>query len=128
DLGVIAQLATPISGTTTGTIDISGPRTNPVIALGARFQDVSFGTIAFPYFTLNGAYAKQLLDTKMIVFRHDTAVMSFSGSWPLNLALVPVQRRMLDAPLKGHLAGDSLDLAVLETFSPSFSRPSGTAS
>jgi translocation and assembly module TamB len=128
DLGVIAQLATPISGTTTGTIDISGPRADPVIALGARFQDVSFGAVAFPYFTLNGAYAKRLLDTKMIVFRHDTAVMSFSGSWPLNLALVPVQRRMLDAPLKGHLAGDSLDLAVLETFSPSFSRPSGTAS
>jgi translocation and assembly module TamB len=128
DLGVIAQLATPISGTTTGTIDISGPRTDPVLALGARFQDVSFGTVAFPYFTLNGKYAKRLLDTKMIVFRHDTAVMSFSGSWPLNLALVPVQRRMLDAPLKGHLAGDSLDLAVLETLSSSFSRPSGTAS
>ncbi|HEY8795220.1 MAG TPA: translocation/assembly module TamB domain-containing protein [Gemmatimonadaceae bacterium] len=128
DLGIIAQLTTPISGTTTGTVVISGPRADPVIALGARFQDVSFGTVAFPFFTLNGAYAKQLLDTKMIVFRHDTAVMSFTGSWPLNLALLPVQRRMLDAPLKGHLAGDSLDLAVLESFSPSFARPSGTAS
>ena len=35
---------------------------------------------------------------------------------------------MLDEPLKGHLAGDSLDLGVLETISSSFSRPSGTAS
>jgi len=69
-----------------------------------------------------------MLDTKMIVFRHDTAVMSFTGNWPLNLALVPVERRMLDEPLKGHLAGDSLDLAVLETISTSFSRPSGIAS
>jgi translocation and assembly module TamB len=128
DLGAVAQLATPISGTATGTVDISGPRAAPIIALGARFQDVSFGTVAFPYFTLNGSYAKRLLDTKMLVFRHDTAVISFTGSWPLNLALVPVQRRMLDDPLKGHLAGDSLDLAVLETLSPSFSRPSGTAS
>src|SRR5450432_708225 len=128
DLGAVAQLATPISGTATGTIDIAGPRAAPIIVLGSRFQDVSFGTVAFPYFTLNGSYAKRLLDTKMLVFRHDTAVISFTGSWPLNLALVPVQRRMLDDPLKGHLAGDSLDLAVLETFSPSFSRPSGTAS
>ncbi|MBA2683091.1 MAG: translocation/assembly module TamB [Gemmatimonadaceae bacterium] len=128
DLGAIAQLATPISGTATGTMEITGLRGAPVIALGARFQDVSFGTVAFPYFTLNGSYANRLLDTKMIVFRHDTAVVSFTGSWPLNLALLPVQQRMLDEPLKGHLAGDSLDLAVLESFSPSFSRPSGTAS
>ncbi|MDQ2929761.1 MAG: translocation/assembly module TamB domain-containing protein [Gemmatimonadota bacterium] len=128
DLGVLAQLATPISGTAAGTVDITGPRAAPVMTIGSRFQDVSFGTVAFPYFTLNGSYANRLLDTKMIVFRHDTAVMSFTGSWPLNLALLPVQRRMLDEPLKGHLAGDSLDLSVLETFSPSFSRPSGTAS
>ncbi|MEO8881259.1 MAG: translocation/assembly module TamB, partial [Gemmatimonadaceae bacterium] len=128
DLGVLAQLSTPVSGTASGTIDITGPRASPIVALASRFQDVSFGTVAFPYFTLNGSYANRLLDTKMIVFRHDTAVMSFTGSWPLNLALMPVQRRMLDQPLKGHLAGDSLDLAVLETFSPSFSRPSGTAS
>jgi translocation and assembly module TamB len=84
--------------------------------------------VAFPYFTLNGAYVNRLLDTKMTVFRHDTAVMSFTGSWPVNLALVPVEKRMLDEPLKGHLAGDSLDLGVLETISSSFSRPSGTAS
>src|SRR5665213_1350304 len=96
--------------------------------MGARFQDVSFGTVAFPYFTANGTYDSLRLNTKMTVFRHDTAVMAFNGSWPLNLALVPVQHRMLEDPLKGHLAGDSLDLAVLETISPSFSRPSGTAS
>ena len=128
DLGAVAQLATPVSGTATGTMDISGLRTSPTIALGARFNDVTFGTVAFPYFTLNGSYANRLLDTKMIVFRHDTAVMSFTGSWPLDLSLVPVERRMLDEPLKGHLAGDSLDLGVLETISTSFSRPSGTAS
>ncbi|MDB4909770.1 MAG: hypothetical protein JWO39_593 [Gemmatimonadetes bacterium] len=128
DLGAIAQLTTPISGTASGTMEISGLRTAPTITLGSRFSDVSFGTVAFPYFTLNGSYANRLLDTKMVVFRHDTAVMSLTGTWPLNLALVPVERRMLDEPLKAHLAGDSLDLAVLETISTSFSRPSGTAS
>ena len=128
DLGAVAQLSTPITGTATGTMDISGLRSAPTIALAARFNDVSFGTVAFPYFTLTGAYANRLLGTKMTVFRRDTAVMSFTGTWPLNLALMPVERRMLDEPLKGHLAGDSLDLAVLETISTSFSRPSGIAS
>ena len=128
DLGAVAQLSTPVSGTATGTLDIAGPRTAPTMTLGARFQDVSFGTVAFPYFTLNGTYAERRLETKMTVFRRDTAVMAFNGSWPLNLALVPVEHRMLEEPLKGHLAGDSLDLGVLETISPSFSRPSGTAS
>ena len=128
DLSAVAQLATPVTGTATGTLEISGPRTAPKMKMGARFQDVSFGTVAFPYFTANGTYDSLRLDTKMTVFRHDTAVMAFNGSWPLNLALVPVQHRMLEDPLKGHLAGDSLDLAVLETISPSFSRPSGTAS
>jgi translocation and assembly module TamB len=128
DLGAIAQLATPLAGTATGTMEISGLRTSPTIALGARFNDVTFGTVAFPYFTLDGSYASRLLDTKMIVFRHDTAVIAFTGSWPLDLSLVPVERRMLNEPLKGHLAGDSLDLGVLETISTSFSRPSGTAS
>ena len=128
DLSSVAQLATPVSGTATGTLEISGVRTAPTMSLGARFQDVSFGTVAFPYFTLNGSYASKRLDTKMTVFRRDTAVMAFTGSWPLNLELVPVEHRMLEEPLKGHLAGDSLDLAVLETISPSFSRPSGTAS
>jgi translocation and assembly module TamB len=128
DLGAIAQLASPLSGTATGTAEISGLRASPTISLGARFNDVTYGTVAFPFFTLSGSYANRLLDTKMIVFRHDTAVVSFTGSWPLNLALVPVERRMLDEPLKGHLAGDSLDLAVLETISTAFSRPSGTAS
>ncbi|HSU94208.1 MAG TPA: translocation/assembly module TamB [Gemmatimonadaceae bacterium] len=128
DLGAVAQLATPLTGTATGTMDISGLRTSPTIELGVRFNDVTFGTVAFPYFTLNGSYAKRLLDTKMLVFRHDTAVMSFTGSWPVDLSLAPVDRRMLNEPLKGHLAGDSLDLGVLETISSSFSRPSGTAS
>ena len=128
DLGAVAQLATPLTGTATGTMDISGLRTSPAIELGVRFNDVTFGTVAFPYFTLNGSYAKRLLDTKMLVFRHDTAVMSFTGSWPVDLSLAPVDRRMLNEPLKGHLAGDSLDLGVLETISSSFSRPSGTAS
>ncbi|MGH7621758.1 MAG: translocation/assembly module TamB domain-containing protein, partial [Gemmatimonadaceae bacterium] len=128
DLSSVAQLSTPVSGTATGTLDISGLRSAPTMSLGARFQDVSFGTVAFPYFTLNGSYAARRLDTKMTVFRRDTAVMSFTGSWPLDLSLAPVERRLLQQPLKGHLAGDSLDLAVLETISPSFSRPSGTAS
>ena len=128
DLGAIAQLATPVTGTATGTMDITGLRTSPTITLGARFNDVTFGTVAFPYFTLNGSYANRLLDTKMLVFRHDTALMTFTGSWPVDLSLVPVERRMLDQPLKGHLAGDSLDLGVLETISTSFSRPSGAAS
>ncbi len=128
DLGAVAQLATPVSGTATGTMDITGLRASPTMKLGARFNDVTFGTVAFPYFTLNGSYQNRLLDTKMTVFRHDTAVMSFTGSWPVNLALVPVEKRLLDEPLKGHLAGDSLDLGVLETISSSFSRPSGTAS
>jgi translocation and assembly module TamB len=128
DLSAVAQLSTPVSGTASGTMEMSGLRAAPKIALGARFEDVSFGTVAFPYFTLSGVYGDRRLDTKMTVFRHDTAVMAFNGSWPLNLALVPVEHRMLEAPLKGHLAGDSLDLGVLETISPSFSRPSGTAS
>ena len=79
DLGAVAQLATPISGTATGTLDIKGLRSAPTIALGARFNDVSFGTVAFPYFTLTGAYANRLLDTKMTVFRRDTAVMLVHG-------------------------------------------------
>ena len=128
DLGAVAQLSTPISGIASGTMDMKGVRTAPAIALSARFNDVSFGTVAFPYFTLTGSYEKRLLDTKMTVFRRDTAVMSFTGSWPVNLALVPVENRLLGEPLKGHLAGDSLDLAVLETISTSFSRPSGFAS
>jgi translocation and assembly module TamB len=128
DVGALAQLATPLSGTASGTMSITGLRSAPAIVLASRFNDVTFGTVAFPYFTLNGAYANRLLDTKMVVFRHDTAVMSFTGTWPLNLALMPVEKRMLNEPLKGHLAGDSLDLGVLETISTSFSRPSGTAS
>jgi translocation and assembly module TamB len=128
DLGAVAQLTTPIGGVASGTIDISGPRAAPAMTLGARFQDVSFGTIAFPYFTLTGSYGNRRLETRMDVFRKDTAVLALDGSWPVNLALVPVEQRLLDEPLRGRMVGDSLDLAVLETISPSFSRPSGTAS
>src|SRR6185312_14618153 len=77
DLSSVAQLATPVSGTATGTLEISGVRTAPTMSLGARFQDVSFGTVAFPYFTLNGSYVSKRLDTKMTVFRRDTAGMAF---------------------------------------------------
>ena len=129
DLGAVAQLATPVSGTATGTMDISGLRTSPTITLGARFNDVTFGTVAFPYFTLNGivrAPAAGHEDARVPARHGGDVVHRIVAARPL--ARARGAPRCSNEPLKGHLAGDSLDLGVLETISTSFSRPSGTAS
>src|SRR5918912_554883 len=77
---------------------------------------------------MRGNYANQRLALESQVFRNDRPVLSLNGTIPVDLALMPVDSRMLGDTLSGHVRADSVDLAILEAMSPQFTRVRGTAS
>lgn len=128
DFSALAQTARPLDGATSFAVAINGTRAAPVIRAQGRFTAVRYGDVSFPYFTTSADYAGKRLRGAAEVFRGGKRVLSLDVGLPVDLALVPVDHRLLGDTLEGHVRADSVDLGLLEAMSPQFARVVGTAS
>ena len=125
DLGEFAQIETPLSGLLTFDVQATGPRGSPQMTLRGVLNDAQFGGVHLEQLRATGRYAAQHLDANVELYRAGKPVLGGDASLPVDLALVPVSQRLLDAPLHGTIHADSVDLALLEAFSPDFQRATG---
>ena len=128
DVGALLQSAAPLAGYASGDLRVSGTRAAPVMRLGSRFHDVKYGTLAFPYFTLDANYAERRLATRLDFFETGQAVATFALALPADFAFATVAERFPDEPITGRFTADSVNLAALASFSPQVSQPAGLAS
>lgn len=126
DVGAIAQSRVALGGTLDLRLGITGTRAAPRVQLATSVSDARRGTLRFPYFTLSGDYAAQRLRLGFTMYRDSAPVLTATGVLPLDLSLVPVAQRRLDAPLSGELRADSVDLAILEAITPALQRVDGS--
>ncbi|HJR64499.1 MAG TPA: translocation/assembly module TamB domain-containing protein [Gemmatimonadaceae bacterium] len=115
DIGAITQTRRPLDGRMSLDLGILGTRADPSMRLAARVNDASYGSVRFPYFTAQANYGDRRLDAHVQVFRNDEPALEFAGTLPVNLTLVPVERRLESDSLAGRIRADSVDLALLET-------------
>jgi translocation and assembly module TamB len=126
DIGELIQANVPFGGLASVTVNITGVRSDPRITIDGSLDQPRFGDVRLDRATLGGRYASKRLEAKVDVFRHERSVLAVNASIPVDLALATVPQRMLAESLRGTIRSDSVELAILETFSPAVVSASGT--
>ncbi|HUF28108.1 MAG TPA: translocation/assembly module TamB domain-containing protein [Gemmatimonadaceae bacterium] len=116
DVGVLAQARAPLDGTASIDIRVSGTRREPRYLVNGTLSDASAGDVNIERLTVGGRYADHELIASMNLFRRQRPVMTAELALPIDLSLTDVERRRGDAPLRGKIRTDSVELGILETF------------
>ena len=125
DVGLIAQARSPISGRARFELDVGGTRMDPTYRLGGTFRDARMGDVLIEQLDLDGRYADRELVSALDLFRGGRRVITAQLALPLDLALVPVDDRLRDAPLRGSIRTDSIELGIVETFTSAIRNSTG---
>jgi translocation and assembly module TamB len=126
DIGEIIQSNAPFGGLATARVDVSGVRRNPRIAIDGTLDQPRFGDVRLDRATFGGTYAARRMEARAELFRKGKSLLAVNASIPVDLALASVPKRMLSDSLHGKIRSDSVELAILETFSPAVVNASGT--
>lgn len=84
-----------------------------------------FGDFQAPLIRSAFDYRDKLLRSNLTFWRTGTPVVEVDASLPLDLALVQVAKRQLPGALTIVATGDSVDLAIVEAFTPNLRRVTG---
>ena len=126
DVALLAQSTVPYTGRLDLQWQATGTRTQPVMQWSASLAEARFGGLSLDRVAARGGYADRRVDASLDLFRRGRPVVIARGRLPVDLSLVPVERRLLDdAPLSGSVRTDSAELSVLEAFTAAVERASG---
>jgi translocation and assembly module TamB len=114
DLGALVQTRTPLGGLLTLEVRIAGMRSDPTMRLTATADTVRVGTVRIPRLDARGTYASRRLNGDLRLLRDNQPAVNMTASLPVDLALAPVQKRLVDDTLRVSARADSVDLALLE--------------
>lgn len=128
DAGSIAQIRAPLGGYVDLMLDVAGTRAEPVMRLDASLSEARYGDLRLPRSTGRGTYADERVDASLQVFRDGKPALSVTGVLPIDLALVPVDTRLLPGQLSGRVRADSVDLSILEAVTSRVERAAGSLS
>ncbi|MEJ7809914.1 MAG: translocation/assembly module TamB domain-containing protein [Gemmatimonadaceae bacterium] len=129
DVGIVTQATRPVGGTGDFSLRATGTRAAPVLATNVALAGLRYGTIHAPDMTARAAYADRKLDATLDLTRGGRTVLTVTGLFPVNLALGPVENRLLDEPLRARVFADTVDFALVELLAPDFvQRVDGTMS
>jgi translocation and assembly module TamB len=126
-LGLLAQSPTPYAGRLWASVGIEGTRDRPLIALTGALDSASFGGVALQRVTTEWKYADRQATGHVALQRGGVAVLTARGTLPVDLSLRTVSRRLVDdVPLALNVRSEKVDLALVESFSPSLQNAQGT--
>ncbi len=128
DIGLLAQSAEPFRGRAMARVDFTGTRDAPVMVMRAALRDARIGDLRLERVNGEGRYANRRFTGDVNLFLDGARVLAATASLPLDLALRPVENRLLDDSLSASIRADSVSLAVIEAFSTSLYRATGTLS
>lgn len=126
DLGLLAQSATTLDGRATLRVDIGGTRAEPRMAIGGALTGAQFGDVRLARLSLAGGYEDRRLRTTLALSHGDSVLLHADGVLPVDLALQPRRRRLLDEEVRGNVHSERVDLSVLEAFTTAVRRASGS--
>jgi translocation and assembly module TamB len=126
EVGDLAQTRLPLDGEGTLHWRIAGTRARPEMQITAALADARFGGVRLQSLRARAGYRDRRLDGSLSLFRDTLPAVTATMSLPLDLALAPVQQRLLEEPLKGNVRADAVTLAVIEALSPTLEHATGT--
>ena len=124
DLGVLAQLPSPLSGFASVHGFVTGTRAHPDMRMDAHVDRLGYGGVHIQRVMATGTYRDRSFDAALNVFNQNgLPALRATVGVPIDVTLFSAER--LDAPIQGTIRADSTDLAVIEMLSPSAQKTSG---
>ncbi len=123
DAGRLAQLPTALSGRLQLTFDVTGTRDHPTMTLDAEARGLRYGGLAAELLALTGAYDSSRATMRTSLMRGGRAILDANLAYPIALTLFSAAGTG-DA-LSGRVRADSVDLALVEAFSPAWRNATG---
>lgn len=118
DIGTLAQLESPLGGRLALDWSIAGRRESPTMRATATLSELRYGGAEIERLRLGASYANRRLTDTLTLYRRGAPVLTALTSLPIDLALMPVEQRLLQDSIAGWIRTDSVELGVLETFTP----------
>ncbi len=116
---------TGVGGEVSLDLDLSGTAAAPRFTGEGTLGDVVFGDFHAPFVQGVFQYQDHLLDANLLLWKTGVRVLRVEARLPLDLALQQVKKRQVAGDLYVHAQADSVDLALLEAFTPNLRRVEG---
>jgi translocation and assembly module TamB len=123
DIGVLAQLSTPIAGRLGFDLEIAGTRAAPTLALSGAADSLTVGGLTAEAMRVSGRYGSQRAAMDATLVRGGRSILDASVDYPIALSLFAA-KATADS-LRGRIHADSVDLALVEALSPKLKNATG---
>ena len=125
---LLEQDTAGVGGTVSATAGLSGSRASPVSSGSFSLSNGRFGEFRAPFVDGTFEYRDRRLSTAVHLWRSGQQILAVQAFLPLDLAIMPVERRQLADTLSVRATADSVDLAVLEALTPAVREVTGVFS
>ncbi|MFL5619985.1 MAG: translocation/assembly module TamB domain-containing protein [Gemmatimonadaceae bacterium] len=123
DIGVLAQLKTPIAGRLGFDLDIAGTRTLPTLSLSGAADSLKVGGLSAEAMRVTGRYASDRAAMDATLVRGGRSILDASVDYPVAITLFSA--KPAGDSLRGRIHADSVDLALVEALSPKLKNATG---
>jgi hypothetical protein len=125
DLATLGQSSMQLAGTIGLDLSMTGTAAAPILDVTGRLDGTKVGEVTLERTTFNGHYENRRFLGGLGVLRNDTTVLNVVANLPLDLAIESRSRRLLDDTLRVSVISRNVDLALIESFTPSLSGAHG---
>jgi translocation and assembly module TamB len=123
DIGVLAQLSTPIAGRLGFDLDLAGTRTAPTMTMSGSADSLKVGGLSAEAMRVGGRYANDRAAMDATLVRGGRSLLDVSVDYPISVTLFTA--KPAGDSLRGRIHADSVDLALLEALSPKMRNATG---
>ncbi len=116
-----------LGGTFGGAVRASGTLAEPIVTAEFEVLDPSLRHQGYDALNARFTYAARELEGEIDLIEEGATLGRLSGTLAADLAVLPVERRLLDDPFDLDLTGDRLPLALVELVLPTFEEVTGAA-
>src|SRR5690606_2632254 len=115
----LLQRDTSITGVVDAELLVGGTRLRPTFGGSASLADLTLRDFRAPFVQGVINYEDRILDANLLLWKTGTRVLTVRAALPLDLAFAPVPARRLPGPIEVAARADSVDLGIVEAFTPS---------
>ena len=116
DVRALTGRATVLDGWVDLGLAMGGTRARPTMQATMSLTSGRFGDVRAERVTGRATYGDRRLEADLGLYRDGARAVDATISLPVDLALLPLEQRLRDEPLRGLIRADSVDLSIVEAF------------
>ena len=126
DVSTIAQARVPLGGDLSGTLEMTGTRSDPSLKASATLNSVTAGDVKVAQVSMTGEYDDRRLVAQARIVQSDTTVLTVDANYPVDLSLLPRDNRVIDDTMRVRVTSPDVGLEILQSFTTKVLNATGT--